>query len=155
MSRSSYDPLVAALIHRVVDDDHVQLFFPQYGPCVQTYHSHLGHPAPSTPLVALSTIQRTRETLMHGGIAGGVRRLSEARVAAWWRNLMSDALDVAFTHDGQRKSSELQLIRDRFKSHIPEEQPQRSLDIARTLAIQWHAHATLHAVVLQVFGTRH
>ena len=79
---------------------------------------------------------------MHGGIAGGIRRLSEARVAGWWQNLLDGANDFHFRLDlidsdpefHQKYETTLNGIRLTLLDNLPSEQPRRSMQIASALA---------------------
>lgn len=140
-----------ALVHRVVSDDEVQLFFPQYGSTPQENGA--------SSLVGVSTLHRTRETSMHGGIAGGIRKLSPARVVQWWRVLGSAAHDTdePLPHPSApgpplmtAPNGDLTVIRKRFMQHLPREQPSLSLVLAGATEAETSAVVRRH--VPNVFG---
>ena len=70
-----------AIVGRVVSADLVELVFPQYGTSAKSALTHA------------SAIHRTRSTEMHGGLAGGVRKVGAAEVAQWWMALASEEFD--------------------------------------------------------------
>jgi hypothetical protein len=70
-----------AIVGRVVSADVVELVFPQYGTSAKSALTHA------------SAIHRTRGTEMHGGLAGGVRKVGAAEVAQWWMALASEDYD--------------------------------------------------------------
>ena len=70
-----------AIVGRVVSADVVELVFPQYGTSAKSALTHA------------SAIHRTRSTEMHGGLAGGVRKVGAAEVAQWWMALASEDYD--------------------------------------------------------------
>ena len=70
-----------AIVGRVVSADIVELVFPQYGTSAKSALTHA------------SAIHRTRGTEMHGGLAGGVRKVGAAEVAQWWMALASEDYD--------------------------------------------------------------
>ena len=70
-----------AIVGRVVSADVVELVFPQYGTSAKSALTHA------------SAIHRTRGTEMHGGLAGGVRKVGAAEVAQWWMALASEEFD--------------------------------------------------------------
>lgn len=84
-----------ALVYKVLNDDELVLLFPQYA-------STGGQNA---VLTGLETVQRTRETAMHGGYAGGIRVPSEQEVEQWVRCLGTSHTDVTI-HEASRDESD-------------------------------------------------
>jgi hypothetical protein len=70
----------------VLDDERVVLGFPHFG--------SQSEGARNVGLSGKATLQRSAPTSMHGGIAGGIRRLAPERVVWWLPLLASGTCDV-------------------------------------------------------------
>jgi len=136
-----------ALVHKVISPEEVVVFFPQYGPRPEN---------DASALTAVATLNRTRMTSMHGGVAGGVRVPEAACVVQWWLALGTADLDLpnldlpTFAGLGPQlfgcRGSEgvdvpdvavaeflmpaIVTLRTEFLRHLPDEQPALSLQYA-------------------------
>ena len=128
-----------ALVHAVLSGgETVELSFPQYG-----------SNAANATLGDLAAINRSTETPMHGGIAGGIRIPSVHEVKQWWDLLLDDGYDFHETADCSAclrmnalqshtvptgAESPLLTSRMTLKDYLPEDQPFLSLQLAEQAA---------------------
>ena len=134
-----------ALVDSVLSDEEVRIYFPQYGNREIHLNSSIAT-GPGSELTGTCVLQRTRETPMHGGFAGGMRLPSRREVEQWWAVLATSEHDrLASSHESPPSAASEQRsraadgpvlvgsvdgIRKRFLTYLPRAQPELSLRLA-------------------------